>query len=127
MAEHQTTETPGESKGMVDINALPADIREQLLAAQKSLKETTAPNTPKIGVKEGGGRYRLGDDTFKELTGIIVAVRHANKWFDKDYTPGQANPAECVVTVPLPGTDMVNSKLVTLPVVCNPQCTICMY
>jgi hypothetical protein len=101
------------------LNNLPEDLRNRLLAARKSIEESATFSLKKIGVKQGGLMYRLPDEsTAASFSGIILAVKHANKNYPNPYVASKIEPADCVA-VEFTG-DKRNAELSPLEEVKNP-------
>jgi len=90
---NEMTEATG---GGVAISSLPEEVQKKLAEARSKLQEATRFTATKIGVAKGGVAFKLPDgSTTRRFTGIIVAVRHANKNYPKPYMEGQITPADC--------------------------------
>jgi len=103
---------------------LPEDMREKLRQAQALIKSSSFMSAPKIGVKQGGGKFRFPDETeLSSFSGVIIQMKHANKNYPKAYVAGQVSPADCVATTK--DGDAPNQDLVSLAKSTNRYATHC--
>jgi hypothetical protein len=96
------------------LNNLPEELRQRLLNARKAIEESATFSLKKIGVKQGGIAYRLPDEsTSTRFSGIVLAVKHANKFYPNPYVATKIEPAKCVAVVESDG-DVRNAELAPL-------------
>jgi hypothetical protein len=93
---------------------LDPETMARIKAAAERLRSASSVTVRKVGIKQGGLRYRMPDNTeVKKFSGVIVAVKHANRLYTKPYVAGQPELADCAA-VALGGGDNKNGDLFPL-------------
>lgn len=93
---------------------LPEEVLAKIRAAAQSIQTSSLISTRKIGIAKGGMSYKMPDDSnSKRFTGIVVAIKHANKNYPNAFVQGRFDPADCVAVCP-GGLDSINDRLIPI-------------
>lgn len=101
---------------------LPEDIQQKILAYSKQIQESSTISVAKIRLD--AKNYIFPDQTETQtFSGVIVGIKHANIYYEKEYEDGKLHPPRCFAVGDVACANLSPHSKVQQP--CSATCETC--